>query len=74
MRKLDKIKTNDDVFLGNDLTFEKKKLNKLIEKIEEEEIENQNVEGEVSYYLHKISISICFETSIIIETLARILL
>ena len=45
-------------------------LNKLIEKIEKE-IENQNIEGEVSYYLHKRSMSICCEMSIMTETLAR---
>ena len=55
VKNLDKIKNNDDVFLGNDLTF---KQNFLIEKIEKEN-ENQNVEGEVSYYLHKRSMSIC---------------
>ena len=55
VKNLDKIKNNDDVFLGNDLTF---KQNFLIEKIEKE-IENQNVEGEVSYYLHKRRMSIC---------------
>ena len=52
VEKLDRIKINDDAFLGDDLTFEQKNLNKLIEKIEEE-IENQNVEGEVSYYFTK---------------------
>ena len=70
VKNLDKIKNNDDVFLGNDLTF---KQNFLIEKIEKE-IENQNVEGEVSYYLHKRSMSICCRTSITTETLARDLL
>ena len=55
VKNLNKIKSNDDVFLGNDLTF---KQNFLIEKIEKEN-ENQNVEGEVSYYLHKRSMSIC---------------
>ena len=70
VKNLDKIKNNDDVFLGNDLTF---KQNFLIEKIEKE-IENQNVEGEVSYYLHKRSMSICCETSIMTGTLARDLL
>ena len=52
VEKLDRIKINDDAFLGDDLTFEQKNLNKLIEKIEEE-IENQNFEGEVSYYFTK---------------------
>ena len=70
VKKLDKIKINDDVFLGNDLTFEQKFLNKLIEKIEKE-IESQNIEGEVSYYLHKRGMSICCEMSIMTETLAR---
>ena len=46
---------------------------KSIEKIEEE-IEQQNVEGKVSYYLHKKCISICCETSTMTETLARKLL
>ena len=48
VKELDKIKINENGFFGNDLTF----LNKLIEKIEEE-FEKQNVEGEVSFYLHK---------------------
>ena len=52
VEKLDRIKINDDAFFGDDLTFEQKNLNKLIEKIEEE-IENQNFEGEVSYYFTK---------------------
>ena len=52
VEKLDRIKINDDAFLGDDLTFEQKNVNKLIEKIEEE-IENQNFEGEVSYYFTK---------------------
>ena len=73
VKELDKIKINNDVFFGNDLTFERKFLNKLIEKIEEE-IEQQNVEGEVSFYLHKKSMSICCETSTMTETLARKLL
>ena len=46
---------------------------KSIEKIEEE-IEQQNVEGKVSYYLHKKCISICCETPTMTETLARKLL
>ena len=48
VKELDKIKINENGFFGNDLTF----LNKLIEKIEEQ-FEKQNVEGEVSFYLHK---------------------
>ena len=44
VKELDKIKINDDVFFGYDSTFERKFLNELIEKIEEE-TEQQNVEG-----------------------------
>ena len=73
VKELDKIKINDDVFFGNDSTFERKFLNELIEKIEEE-TEQQNVEGEVSFYLHKKSMSICCETSAMTETFARKLL
>ena len=72
-KKLDEIKINEDVFLGNDLTFEQRFLNKLIEKIEQE-IEQEKIECEVSYYLHKKSMSICCETSIMTETIARKLL
>ena len=36
VKELDKIKINDDVFFGYDSTFERKFLNELIEKIEEE--------------------------------------
>ena len=59
-------------FLGNDLTFEQRFLSKLIEKIEQE-IEQEKIECEVSY-LHKKSMSICCETSIMTETIARKLL
>ena len=51
-KKLDEIKINEDVFLGNDLTFEQRVLNKLTEKIE------PKTECEVSYYLHKKGMSI----------------
>ena len=72
-KKLDEIKINEDVFLGNDLTFEQRFLNKLIEKIEQE-IEQEKIDCKVSYYLHKKSMSICCETSIMTETIARKLL
>ena len=56
-KKLDEIKINEDVFLGDDLTFEQRFLNKLIEKIEQEteqqKTEQEKIECEVSYYLHK---------------------
>ena len=72
-KRLDKIKINEDVSLCNDLTFEQIFLNKLIEKIEQE-IEKEKIECEVSYYLHKKSMSICCETLIMTETIARKLL
>ena len=72
-KKLDEIKINEDVFLVNDLTFKQRFLNKLIEKIEQE-IEQEKIECEVSYYLHKKSMSICYKTSIMTETIARKLL
>ena len=72
-KKLDIIKINEDVFLGNDLIFEQRFLNKLIEKIEQE-IEQEKIDCKVSYYLHKKSMSICCETSIMTETIARKLL
>ena len=72
-KKLDIIKINEDVFLGNDLIFEQRFLNKLIEKIEQE-IEQEKIDCKVSYYLHKKSMSICCETSIMTEMIARKLL
>ena len=55
--------------MGNDLSYEEKFLNNVIEKIEQE-IEN----CEVSYYLSKKSMSICYESLIMTETIARKLL
>ena len=60
-------------FLGNDLAFEQRFLNKLIEKIEQE-IEQEKIECEVSYYLHTKGMSICCKTSIMTQTVARKLL
>ena len=52
-KKLDEIKINKDVFLGNYLTFEQRFLNKLLEKIEQEieqeKIEEEKIECEVSH-------------------------
>ena len=74
-KKLDEIKINKDVFLGNYLTFEQRFLNKLLEKteqeIEQEKIEEEKIECEVSHYLHKKSMGICCETSIVTETIAK---
>ena len=55
--------------MGNDLSYEEKFLNNAIEKIEQE-IEN----CEVSYYLSKKSMSICYESLTMTETIARKLL
>ena len=55
--------------MGNDLSYEEKFLNNVIEKIEQE-IEN----CEVSYYLSKKRMSICYESLIMTETIARKLL
>ena len=69
MKKIDEIKINDDIVLGNELTLEQKFLLALIEKLEQE-IEQEKIECEVSYYLHKKSMSICCETSSMTETIA----
>ena len=55
--------------MGNDLSYEEKFLNNVIEKIEQE-IEN----CEVPYYLSKKSMSICYESLTMTETIARKLL
>ena len=77
-KKTDKIKMNEDDFLGYDLIFEQRFLNKLIEKIEQEieqhKIVEEKMECEVSYYMHKKIMSICCQTSIMTETIARKLL
>ena len=77
-KKIDKIKMNEDDFLGYDLIFEQRFLNKLIEKIEQEieqhKIVEEKMECEVSYYMHKKIMSICCQTSIMTETIARKLL
>ena len=58
-KKLEEIKISDDVFLGNDLSYENKFLNSLIEKMEKE-----INDCKVSYYLSKKSRSICCESLI----------
>ena len=61
------------LFLGNDLTFEQRFLNKLIKKIEQE-IEQEKIESNISYCLHKKSMSIGCKTLIMTEMIARKLL
>ena len=68
-KKLEEIKISDDVFLGNDLSNEKKILNKVIENFE------QKIDDcEVSYYVSKRSMSICCESLTMTETIAKKLL
>ena len=68
-KKLEEIKISDDVFLGNDLSNEKKNLNKVIENFE------QKIDDcEVSYYVSKRSMSICCESLTMTETIAKKLL
>ena len=68
-KKLEEIKISDDIFLGNDLSYEETFLNNVIEKIKQE-IED----CEVSYYLSKKSMTICFESLAMTELIARKLL
>ena len=68
-KKLEEIKIIDDVFFGNDLSYENKFLNSLIGKMEKE-----INDCEVSYYLSKKSMTTCCESLIMSETIARKLL
>ena len=68
-KKLEEIKISEDIFLGKDLSYEEKFLNSVIEKIEQE-IED----CEVSYYLNKKHMTICYESQTMTETIARKLL
>ena len=47
MKKMEEIKTTDDIFLGNDLSCEENFLNSVIEKFGQE-----IKDCEVSFYLH----------------------
>ena len=68
-KKSEEIKISDDVFLVNDLSNEKKKLNKVIESFK------QIIEDcKVSYYVIKRSMSICCESLTMTETIAKKLL
>ena len=68
-KKLEEIKISDDVFLGNDLSNEKKNLNKVIENFQQ-----KIADCEVSYYVSKRSMSICCESFTMTETIAKKLL
>ena len=68
-KELEEIKISDDVLLGNDLSNKKIFLNKVIENFE------QKIDDcEVSYYVSKRSMSICCESFIMTETIAKKLL
>ena len=68
-KKMQDIKIIDDILLGNDLSFEQKFLNHVVYKCSEE-IENCIV----PFYFSKKSMTICCETLIISETIAKSLL
>ena len=63
------IKIGNDTFLGNDLSYEKKLLNQVIDDCVKE-----IKDCEVSFYLSKKSMSICCETLVMTETIANKLL
>ena len=67
--KMQDIKIKDNILLGNDLYFEQKFLNHVVDKCSAE-IEN----CEVSFYFSKKSMTICCETLTISETIAKSLL
>ena len=67
--KTQDVKIKDDIFLRNDLSFEQKFLNHVLNKCSKE-IEN----CEVSFYFSKKSMTICCETSIMTKTIAKSLL
>ena len=68
-KKIEEIKITDDVFLGNDLSYEENILNSVIEKIGQE-----IKDCEVSSYLHWKSMSICCETTTMTDAIDRKLL
>ena len=67
--KMEEVKIADDIFLGNDLSYEENFLNRVIEKFGKE-----LKDCEVSFYLHRKNMSICCETLTMTETIARKLL
>ena len=68
-KKLEEIKISDDIFLGNDLSYEEMFLNSVIEKIGQE-----LKDCEVYFYLHKKSMTICCETTTMTNVIVRKLL
>ena len=68
-KKLEEINISDVIFLGNDLSSEEMFLNSVIEKIGQE-----LKDCEVSFYLHKKSMTICSKTTTMTDVIARKLL
>ena len=54
--KMEEVKIADDIFLGNDLSYEENFLNRVIEKFRKE-LED----CEASFYLHRKNMSTCCE-------------
>ena len=67
--KVEEIKITDDIFLGNDLSYEENFLNSAIENFGKEIKDCQ-----VSFYLRRKNMSICCETLTMTETIAKKLL
>ena len=66
---MEEIKIPDDIFLGHDLSYEENSLNSVTEKF------GQEIKVcEVSFYLHRKSMTICYETLTITNEIARKLL
>ena len=68
-KKLEEIKISDEIFLGKYLSYEERFLNSVIEKIGQE-----LKDCEVSFYLHRKSMTICCETTTMTDVIARKLL
>ena len=67
--KMEEIKIINDIFLGNDLSYEENFLNSVIEKF------GKDIKDcEVSFYLHRKNISISCETLTMTKTIAKKLL
>ena len=67
--KMEEVKIADDIFLGNDLSYEENFLNRVVEKFGKE-----LKDCKVSFYLHRKNMSICCEALTMTETIARKLL
>ena len=67
--KMEEVKIADDIFLGNDLSYEENFLNRVIEKFGKE-----LKDYKVSFYLRRKNMSICCEALTMTEAIARKLL